>query len=632
MMRTRLLLVGSAVAATLSVNSFASAATYYVDSVGGDDGNNGTSDASPYKDLSKISRLASGDVLNLKAGSSWEKSGGFSVSGATVQRYGDGPNPVIIGTGDGYAVLSVQSNATVDGITVRGTGKATQGIGVMGSKNVIRNCEVDGSDKILQLGFGVMGEGNLITQNYVHDLSGMSGDSGDMNTSGGAEAYMVMASDNEISYNSAVRCFGPNSTLGGFEGGCLEIVNGKAGSTISNVRFHHNYCEASVGLFEGCSGNFQGTDKIQENHGKIVDCEVSYNISVDAMWLYLLQPVNTDFTNLKFFNNTIIHTDNSWTLWERNDSFTMAVSEDQGYKTDNEFFSPSTGFLPGTVIVRNNIFVDAVSGHALYSFFSSKMSDHSNNLFAPANAKAGITLDATEKSVSIEELAFTPDYRLTSNSSVAIDKGVANGFTEDIDHHSVPCGASPDIGASEYCDGAGGSTGTGGVASSSTGGVPASTGTGNGNGGTSTASTGTQPSTGGARSSNTTSTAASQGGSNPSGSGGTTVDNGNGGDTNRGDGGSSVAVSSGGQQNATSSVGSTSVASAGGATSSAGDPPPATTGGTVGSSVGGEEPGCQCRYVGTNRRGLGAMLASMGLGMLLLGRRRRAVNALQRRA
>ena len=55
----------------------------------------------------------------------------------------------------------------------------------------------------IELGFGVMGEGNLIIGNSVHDLSGMTGDSGDMNSSGGAEAYMVMGSNNEIAYNSA---------------------------------------------------------------------------------------------------------------------------------------------------------------------------------------------------------------------------------------------------------------------------------------------------------------------------------------------------------------------------------------------------------------------------------------------
>ena len=90
---------------------------------------------------------------------------------------------------------------------------------VQGPNAVVQNCEVDGSDGYFELGFGIMGENNLVTRNHVHDLSGMSGDSGDMNTSGGAEAYMVMASNNEISYNSAVNCWGPNQTLGGAEGG-----------------------------------------------------------------------------------------------------------------------------------------------------------------------------------------------------------------------------------------------------------------------------------------------------------------------------------------------------------------------------------------------------------------------------
>jgi MYXO-CTERM domain-containing protein len=345
------------------------------------------------------------------------------------------------------------------------TGAGTTGIFVMGTGNTVRNCEVDGSGGILQLGFGVMGQNNLITGNYVHDLSGMTGDTGTMNTSGGAEAFMVMASNNEISFNSAVNCWGPNSTLGGFEGGCYEIVDGAAKATITNVSFHHNYCESSVGLFEASSGNFSGTDAIQDpaNHGKINNITVAYNISVDAMWMYLLQPVNSDFQNVVFANNTNIHTDRSWTLWGRNDSYTMAVTSDAGYTVPADF-------VTGTVIVRNNIFVDAVTGHSLYAFFSNKMADHSNNLFAPANANvaSSFTLDPTENKVNQADLAFTSDYRLTANSLPAIDKGVALGFAEDIDLHPVPCGALPDIGASEYCTGVGGSTGSGGTSSGAT--------------------------------------------------------------------------------------------------------------------------------------------------------------------
>jgi hypothetical protein len=456
----RPIVFGAALTAVLSASTLALAADYYVDSVAGLDTNNGTSEATAWQSLSKVPGGYGSTAVNtihLKHGSSWTTSG-LTVNNATYVTYGAGAKPVLTGTGTN-SVISVQSNSVVDGLKVLMTGTGTTGIFVMGSGNTVRNCEVDGAGGILQLGFGVMGQNNLITGNYVHDLSGMTGDTGNMNTSGGAEAFMVMASNNEISFNSAVNCWGPNTTLGGFEGGCYEIVNGQAKAVVSNVSFHHNYCESSVGLFEASSGNFSGTDAIQDpaNHGQVNNITVAYNISVDAMWMYLLQPVNTDFQNVVFANNTNIHTDRSWTLWGRNDSYTMAVTSDSTYPS----YTAPAEFATGQIIVRNNIFVDAVAGHALYAFFSNMMADHSNNIFVPANANvaSSFTLDATEKKVNLADLAFGTDYRLTASSAPAIDQGVALGFAEDIDHHPVPCGSAPDIGASEYCAGYGGSTG-----------------------------------------------------------------------------------------------------------------------------------------------------------------------------
>ena len=46
-----------------------------------------------------------------------------------------------------------------------------------------------------------------------------------------------------------------------------------------------------------------------------------------------------------------------------------------------------------------------------------------------------------------------------------------NTFNQDIDQKAVPCGSAPDVGASEYCSGAGGTPGSGGTSSNPTGGT-----------------------------------------------------------------------------------------------------------------------------------------------------------------
>ena len=279
----------------------------YVDSVAGNDSASGKTEAEAWASLSPAGSCG---TVYLKAGSSFDS---LSPRGLSVSTYGTGDRPVV------NSAIMLSGTTMLEGIKVDGSGNT--GIMISGSGNVVSNCEIDGRSGSFQMGFGVMGTGNLIIGNSVHHLSAMSGDSGDMNTSGGAEAFMIMGSNNEIAYNSASEAHGPNETLGGEEGGCYEIVNGEARSVIEDVYFHHNYCERSIGLWEGCSGNFQGTDAIQENHGIIRNVVLAYNVSVDAMWLYLIQPVNTDFDNVVFEHNTLIHTpanDSDFTQGARN--------------------------------------------------------------------------------------------------------------------------------------------------------------------------------------------------------------------------------------------------------------------------------------------------------------------------
>ena len=98
------------------------------------------------------------------------------------------------------------------------------GIYLMGSNNIARYCEVDGTGTAIQMAFGSMGSNNTITQ-----------------------CYAAVGCD--------FSCACKNKTLGGDEGGCTEIINPYGGTTVENVRFHHNYCLESVGLFEACTGS-----------------------------------------------------------------------------------------------------------------------------------------------------------------------------------------------------------------------------------------------------------------------------------------------------------------------------------------------------------------------------------------
>ena len=82
------------------------AATYYVDSAGGNDGNSGTNPNAAWQTLNKVdgTTFSAGDKVLLKAGGSWTGRLSPLGSGATnnpiiIDMYGTGPKPIIDGNG-----------------------------------------------------------------------------------------------------------------------------------------------------------------------------------------------------------------------------------------------------------------------------------------------------------------------------------------------------------------------------------------------------------------------------------------------------------------------------------------------------------------------------------------------------
>ena len=90
-----------------------SAATYYIDSHNGDDGNSGLCPAQSWKTLAKVNSttFVGGDRILFSAGRRWEgklnpKGSGVAGNPIIIDRYGDGPLPVIDGAGSiGDAVV-----------------------------------------------------------------------------------------------------------------------------------------------------------------------------------------------------------------------------------------------------------------------------------------------------------------------------------------------------------------------------------------------------------------------------------------------------------------------------------------------------------------------------------------------
>jgi hypothetical protein len=458
--------------------------SYYISNKG-DDSKSGTSPAEAWATVTNIPKSKASAVY-------FERGGTFTAAGAPAKgrdgpaafnlpagsvwtAYGDGnKRPILAATEQTSgkptgAVISPGGNTLIAGLSF--TGQANFGYLVTTDGNTVQDCEIDGNidGSQIQLGFSVRGNHNLIVGNNIHDLHAVILDSGDVNTSGGAEAIVVNGTNQEIAYNTIVNCWCPNETLGGAEGGCLEIIARSPGEVVENVNFHHNYCERSVGLFEGDSGNFTGTaEKMQEHHAVIRNTTLAYNVVVDAMWLYLLQTVNTDMDHLVFEHNTLVHSPANGDIPQRGaagfgnfydtDKFNPAVS----CSTVSDCNAGPTAIClggscayqtkaqPGQILVRNNLFVVLQGATAATMKLPPGPDDVVDNIFSP-KAPSGVTASAGKVTV-VTDPGLVDTFRLAPNSP-AIDKGAKDSVKPwiDFDGNTVPCGSAPDVGAIEYC-------------------------------------------------------------------------------------------------------------------------------------------------------------------------------------
>jgi hypothetical protein len=145
---------------------------YFVDSEGGNDGNDGLSADRPWQSLAKVNsgEFASGDKIMLKAGSSWQgllSPGGSGSKDAPiiVSKYGEGERPRIAGDEKCMAAVLLENSEFIEleNLEVTNNGTVHQP-GLAG----VRIGEKD---------FGVVH--HIVLRNlYVHDVTGSTSKSG----------------------------------------------------------------------------------------------------------------------------------------------------------------------------------------------------------------------------------------------------------------------------------------------------------------------------------------------------------------------------------------------------------------------------------------------------------------------
>ena len=643
MKRVQIPLFGAVLLLISSPASLALAAdvTCYIDSVAGNDANDGLSDTAARQSWWKIPSTCTivkykrGSVFNLAAGdmvypaklAGADGGTGYGTSKInTLTNYGDAslPLPKFIKVRQfGSGGMINASNMTIDGLYFDGTESSvsmstiSQGIVIMAGNNTkILNNEITNSD----IGMMISGTGCLIQGNYVHNLHVVidAPPGVDPNLVGGAEGIFVNASNNEVAYNTFIDCSDYSQWTGGdCDGGATEVaVPGGVGGKVDGLKIHHNFGYNTCGFFEVSSmGALAGGgggigDAGTAVKGTFSNSTFYNNVSIDSGWLSLLQVNNTDLVNIKWENNTIVQHAGSV------NSGIMAIV----------FTATSSGMsggalMPNTVFWTNNLWV----------FDGVNQMQPDKNFVQTTNL-----ITKTDPGFANLKGQAAADYDLVAGSQ-AIDKGtLLADITLDFLNRTVPDSASgkPDIGAFEYNStqvstppiytgpidpshgntiGAGGTSGKGGA-----GGTTAPAGT----GGSTTAPTGRGGST----------SAASGAGGAISGSGGRT------GSGNGGVSGTGGATSGSGGRTGSGSGG---VSGSGGSTT---NPPPAGTGGSSVVSSGGSgnggaqgvggtmdtttnaqgtgKSGCSCR-LGQQESGSGMWAGLVVFALLALRRRGR---------
>ena len=211
----------------------AEAVSYYVDSVNGNDANNGTSQGTAWKTLTNVNAsgktFAAGDKILFKAGGSWTgttqlhpKGSGVSGNPIVIDMYGD-PNaskPIInatTATGNGAVYLSNQQYWEISNL------------------DIISNDTADGDRRGVYIKNSTAGStlNHIYIKNcYIHDIRGKAGTSdGDVSAkrTGG---IVVESTSTTADYNDIL--ISDNTIYNVRNQGIVACINGNGGNSLNN--------------------------------------------------------------------------------------------------------------------------------------------------------------------------------------------------------------------------------------------------------------------------------------------------------------------------------------------------------------------------------------------------------------
>lgn len=341
---------------------------YYVDSTAGNDANAGTSAASAWKTLAKVTShtFVPGDVVAFDRGETFTgtatiSGGGTSTNPVTVTAYGTGAQPLLTNPG-GWNMLLIDSayvqvkdlaftNGAVfdnaDGVGIRGPKYEKSGaVAVTG--NGTGALVQDSTFTDVGVGVKTYGASSRVLHNTFQNLRiAYRGPDSGVQTSYGAIGVSVDNSGVEVAYNDFINCRSTDSPYGA-DGGAVEIEGFLYSK--DDVTIHHNYSRGSQGFLEvteTTSSNVTVNENVSDDYQQFIAWDTTTTPSG-----YLAQ------------NNTVIRSSDSATLFDK-------------------YYYRVTGPSPSAswATIQNNIFQTS-GAFSFYNF------PHDHNLFAPTVSMA----------------------------------------------------------------------------------------------------------------------------------------------------------------------------------------------------------------------------------------------------
>ncbi len=292
--------------------------SYYIDSVDGNDSNDGLSTNTPWASHTKAesTSLAAGDTVHFKRGSAFSGAIVISESGSPgnpirLTSYGSGELPRFTNpsTSDesGNAIRVGGDFTIVENLHFHDTpGEYVSSSLIMtrlGALRINRGADhcIIRSNVFMKCGQGIIsaGQHTLITKNYLDGPSYALWRSDD--SSWGPMGIHLNIGNQEVSYNT-IKNYGTTDSPWGSDGGAIEIDY--SGWFLdpgpwpkTNIYIHHNYSEGNAGFIES-SWDYDFMQYGEEAR----DWRVSFNVCYDGQsWLFMLAPC----TGVYFDNNTV---------------------------------------------------------------------------------------------------------------------------------------------------------------------------------------------------------------------------------------------------------------------------------------------------------------------------------------